>query len=44
MLRGLTTEYKAESEGTKAIPVTQSLLDHNENRRSGILRSYISIT
>ena len=27
MLRGLTTEYKAESEGTKAIPVTQSLLD-----------------
>ena len=27
MLRGLKTEYKAESEGTKAIPVTQSLLD-----------------
>lgn len=44
MLSGLMTEYKTEIEGTKAISLTQSLLDHNENRRSAILRSYISIT
>lgn len=44
MLSNLMTEYKAESKGNKVIPVTQSLPDHNENRSSGILRSYISIT